>query len=323
MDVPYISSVATATGYLTLTWLLYHITCFITFHFWAPRNALSRYRREVAPISAHALITGSSQGIGFGLASELVKRGFGVILLAHIQEELDAAKARLEKLAATASLVPDIRLLCINAVTVTESELEEALSSIQDLPITILVNNVGGMPVDHPPFRFIWEYNAYEINNTISLNARFMAQVTRIMMPTLVRNGPSLVLNLSSGAQVGMPWLTMYSATKAFNAVFSKALARETRAAGLPVDSIAILPGEVLTEGNCLAVPKGSPNAAEFAKMILDRVDIAVARRALEIFPYWVHELQFGFLNMVPERLKQTLSVIGIKEKREGFNKRK
>jgi len=43
-----------------------------------------------------ALITGGSDVIAYGFAQELMRRGFGVVLLAFYHEKLLTARARLE-----------------------------------------------------------------------------------------------------------------------------------------------------------------------------------------------------------------------------------
>jgi 17beta-estradiol 17-dehydrogenase / very-long-chain 3-oxoacyl-CoA reductase len=311
------STVAAAIGYLCIAWLLRQTILFLSFHFWTPSTPLLRYRREKP---AYALITGSSGGIGLGLAQELLNRGFGVVLLAHKKDELEAAKIRLQNATSTATS-PEIHILHINAVTVTDQALQQAVSSVGHLPITILINNVGGLPVSAPHFRHVWEYNPSEIDDTINMNSRFMSQLSRLMMPILARNGPSLIINLSSAGQIGLPWLTMYSATKAYDAAFSRALARDAKAAGLPVDCVAIIPGDVHSEGNTLAVPRGSPTSAEFAKMVLDRIDTAVSRGMLEICPYWLHALQWLSLDWVPQRIIERALVERGREKRDAYNK--
>lgn len=59
---------------------------FLTFHLLTPSSPLQKYK--VPDTTAYALITGSSAGIGLGIAQELVAQGFGVILHSRLPEEL-------------------------------------------------------------------------------------------------------------------------------------------------------------------------------------------------------------------------------------------
>jgi 17beta-estradiol 17-dehydrogenase / very-long-chain 3-oxoacyl-CoA reductase len=54
-----------------------------------------------------------------------------------------------------------------------------------------------------------------------------MARVTVLVLPVLARQPRALVFSLSSGAYIGVPWLVIYGATKAFNLAFGVRLARE------------------------------------------------------------------------------------------------
>jgi len=46
-----------------------------------------------------------------------------------------------------------------------------------------------------------------EVDAHVDLNARFMARLTTLLLPVLTRQDRSLILNLSSPARMGMPWL--------------------------------------------------------------------------------------------------------------------
>lgn len=154
-----------------------------------------------------------------------------------------------------------------------------------------------------PIFRPLTEYPAPAIDDHFNLNARFMSHLTRVLLPHLSRNAQprSLILNISSAAREGMPLLSIYSATKAYVSAFSHALSRELKVRKEPVDCLAIVPGDVASDGNCVGLTPGSPTAGEFARSTLERVDGAVAQGRLEISPNWKHALQIGLLTYLPE----------------------
>jgi len=81
-----------------------------------------------------------------------------------------------------------------NAIYVSREQIEEFVAEIKDLHITILVNNIDGLPLKGSFFKPFMEYTMEEIDDTIYLNSRFMARLTRVLLPILVRNGPSLIL---------------------------------------------------------------------------------------------------------------------------------
>lgn len=65
-------------------------------------------------------------------------------------------------------------------------------------------------------FKPLTEYSFDEIDGFIDLHARFLARIIRLVLPFLPRMSPSLIMNVSSGADIGMPWMVIYSATKGF-----------------------------------------------------------------------------------------------------------
>ncbi|KAH6847205.1 hypothetical protein B0I37DRAFT_374490 [Chaetomium sp. MPI-CAGE-AT-0009] len=286
---------------------LYSAAQFLSFHFITPSKPLQKYKRPGT--DAYALITGASAGIGFGIAQELVRQGFGVILLGHLPDELASAATALR------AIHPDrpaslVRTLTMDARTATPQEMESAIASLSPLAITILVNNVGGNPVAIPPFRTHATYTCDDVDAVINQNARFMARLTALLLPTLSAapaegstNQRSLILTLSSAAHIGLPWLVMYGATKAFNRAFGAGLAREltTDPSTAHVDSLVVTPGEVLSQGNCRGVPGSAPTAERFGRDVVRKVDGAVSRGWREMHAHWWHGVEEVLMGIAPE----------------------
>ena len=298
-----------AIGAIVVFRFLHATAQFLTFHLLTPSSPLQKYKR--ANTTAYALITGSSAGIGRGIAQELITQGFGVILHSHLPEELASTAATLRKSHPAAQ----VHTLTLDALTATPSSLSASLEPLlTTLPITILVNNIGGNPVSQPAFRAHGTYTSEDVDAVINQNARFMARLTALLLPTLTTSplAPrqpgerSLIVTLSSGAHVGVPWLVMYGATKAFNRAFGVGLARELEgcAETAHVDSIVVVPGEVVSQGNCLDVPAGSPTWDQFGRDIVRKVDGAVGRGWREMHPFWRHGVENVLLTMVPEGVR-------------------
>lgn len=329
---------ATFLGLLTFCSALYRLIDFLLFHFTVSRDPLAAYRAAfpshggIEGPRPYALITGSSGGIGFGLAASLVRRGFGVILLSNDETGLQSAKQKLiRECPASAS---SIELVYLDAVTASVENMQNLIVDNcikrKNLTVTILINNVGGVPMPPPLFRVITDYEAKNIDDSISMNARFMAQLTRIMLPEL-SSGPvfssrpnsarSLIINISSGARSGLPWQSMYSATKAFNAGFSMSLSREFKATGLPIDCIAVVPGDVATDGNYTALGYWTPTARVYGEMLLNRVAAAIYRRRLWMSPYWLHAIQIAIMEWFPENVLSAVLADKLLEKKIAFEK--
>ncbi|KAI1780852.1 NAD(P)-binding protein [Hypoxylon cercidicola] len=291
-------------GAASLTYAAFKLFDYASFYLLPPASLARYHSRQDAP--AWALVTGASAGIGLGTAQELAARGFNVVLLGHLPAELDAAAA----LVKAESRGVQVRIVVLDAMAATPREIEAALESVASLPITVLVNNVGGVPIPQPTIRNLSAYTADDLDRTLNLNARFMAHVSRILLPQLAANGPSLMLNLSSAARMGIPGVAPYSACKGFIISLTAAMAREMAAAGKQVDCLAIVPGDVRTQSNTVALPPASPDARQYGKEMLDRAPRAVQRGWLACVPWWSHAVAIGALEMLPEsivlRLLQT-----------------
>lgn len=299
---------------------------FLFFHFAVPGKPLEAYRRR-GPKPTYALITGATAGIGYGIAKALVELGFGVIILGHKEDELATAAENLRKhlRRPTDKDVPAedyVKTIHLNAITATPEQLESALRTTvvdAELRVSILVNNVGGIAATAPAFRELVTFTPDEIDDTIALNARFAARITALMLPVLTHRGAgvdsrgmsfgthrrSLVLNLSSGGYVGIPFAVIYCATKAFVGAFSRALSREMEAdaATRHVDVLSVLPGDVRTQSNTSGIQAGAPDGDEYGRKIVERVDGAVGRGWREMVPFWRHHLEIGALRIAPEGL--------------------
>ncbi|CAJ2511336.1 Uu.00g069610.m01.CDS01 [Anthostomella pinea] len=311
-------------GAATITWATWHITRFLTFHFWLPAHPLDAYKSKSPSAPNWAFVTGSSAGIGYAYAAELMHLGFDVIIHSHVAPELEASAAELRRLRPGAQ----VRTLHYDAVTFTAAELAERVEAVTaGLPVAILINNVGSIPISGDPFKEFSAYDGEDIDRCIALNASFMTHMThmtRLMLPTLSRSSRSLTLNVTSAARVGMPWLSLYSATKAYNAGFSTSVCRELRAAGrTDVDCLLLaVDGDVVSQGNRLGLaPEGSILAKDYARMALERVDSAVRRGMVQLNPYWKHELLFAIMPWVPESAVQAAVTEQITQKKEGFYK--
>jgi len=251
-DIFYLLGAATS---LYLVWqLALHLLTFLR------SSDLPRYLHEGK--ESWALVTGSSDGIGLGFAQELCKNGFNVILHGRRREKLLDVKARLNVEFPSVK----IRILVIDALEPITS-LDDLVSELADIHLTVLVNNVGGQP-NHiaPVYQSFRDFTSVQVDQLINLNARFAVQLTRVLLPILERNGPSLIMNISSVATVGMPYLSIYVGTKGLINTFTKALNSEMRAEGKNVEVIGILGGKIVSASNNVQTNFFTPTSREMAR---------------------------------------------------------
>lgn len=237
---------------------------------------------------AWALITGATDGIGFGFAEELSERGFNVFLHGRNREKLSRRQEELQ------TKFPNIKYKVIvsDAANIHEN-INLTPNEIGDANLTILVNNVGG---EKQSYRGLTELSYQDVRTTINTNATFMTQITRVLLPVLERNGPSLVLNVSSIAAYGMPFVPVYSATKGFVDSFSRALDAEVKARGQDVEVLAIRVGSVRSQSNDVDVGLMVPDSRTMAAASLERVGCGIPL----IFGYWGHAIAGLSLDFIP-----------------------
>ncbi|GAB2518488.1 SDR family NAD(P)-dependent oxidoreductase [Lysobacter humi (ex Lee et al. 2017)] len=183
-----------------------------------------------------ALVTGASSGIGLEIAREHARHGGRLVLVARGEAAL--ARVAIELRAAGAA---DVQVLARDlAAPGAVAELVETLDA-RGLAPTILVNNAGfgghGLFCERD-----WSDDAAMID----LNVRALTELTRSLLPRMVRAGRGHVLNVAStAALVPGPLQAVYYATKAYVLSLGDALSEELRGTGVHVTTL--LPGATRT----------------------------------------------------------------------------
>lgn len=300
---------------------------FLSLHFLLPSRPLQVYHRPASESGAYALVTGGSAGIGFGIAQELVRQGFNIILHGYLPDELAESAAALRKIRPSAF----VQTLVLDARTATPAEMEAAVASLKDLPLSVLVNNVGGNACALPPLRTLGTYTIEDVDNVLHQNAVFMARLTALLIPQLARRRAeallgterSLVLSVSSAGRVGLPWLTMYGACKAFNWALSVGLSREFAAepATAHVDALCIVPNEVKSQGNRQGVPAQEPTADVFGRNVVLKTDKAVRFGWRWMAPHWRHHIELALLDRLPESIRTAGVTDQVRVKKDAWDR--
>lgn len=181
------------------------------------------------------VITGASSGIGVELARGLAGRGFPLMLVARRRERLDelADQLRQEHCVGVEVLPLDL------ADTQARAQLADRLRSDA---IAGLCNSAGFGTSG----RF-WELPFARESEEVVLNALALMELTHAALPGMVKRGAGAVLNIASIAGFQpIPYMAVYSATKAFVLTFSEAVQEELQGTGVSVT--ALCPGPVPTE---------------------------------------------------------------------------
>ena len=188
-------------------------------------------------IGKTALVTGSTSGIGLGIARTLAAQGANVVLngfgdsaaiAALVGELAEAHGVRVRHDGADMSRPEDIEAMMSRAIAEFGS-------------IDLLVNNAGIQhvaPVDEFPVDKWYAILA------INLTAGF--HTTRLALPVMKKNGFGRIVNIASAhALVASPYKSAYVTAKHGVAGFTKTVALEVAEAGITVN--AVCPGYVLT----------------------------------------------------------------------------
>ena len=212
-----------------------------------------------------AAITGSSQGIGFAIATALAKEGCNVALSARGGDRLNRAVGELEALGVKAvGVVADLsndegcRAFVAGAV--------EGLGGID-----ILVNNVGGMIPGT-----LEGLTAEQWATALNVNLMAAVYTTKYALPHLKQGRGARVLNVSgvTGKQL-LPGTYTTTIPNAGIIAFSKLMAGDVGAAGITVNNIC--PGFTNTES-------WGPRAEAMAKVrgvTADDVRAGIAKQTL------------------------------------------
>jgi 17beta-estradiol 17-dehydrogenase / very-long-chain 3-oxoacyl-CoA reductase len=249
--------------------------------------------------STWALVTGGSDGIGKALAQELLASGFNVIIHGRNPTKLADVKKGFE------SLFPNRQIEIVIADAGATGSEAEVVKAVGDRNLTVLVNNVGGtippnghVGICYPLEQLDWQ----NLEANMYMNAHFPAQLTRLLLPLLKRNQPSLIINIGSfSSWLGVPSLSIYSGAKGFINSWSTALAAELRgsASSKDVEVLLFQTGEVVSGGYPVKEGLATPSSATYAKAMLHKV--GCGRRG--VCGWWVHSIQQFVIGSLPDSM--------------------
>jgi NAD(P)-dependent dehydrogenase (short-subunit alcohol dehydrogenase family) len=202
------------------------------------------------------VITGSTRGIGQGLAKSFLEQGCQVVVSGRSLSSIDQAVQRLATVAETeriAGMVCDVT--DINQVEHLWFETIRRFGRID-----IWINNAG---IGHS-YDLFWEIPSEEVENVVRTNLIGMMNGSRVAMREMLKQRYGSIYNMEGMGSDGkrlQKKMTVYGASKAGVGYFTRSMALEAR--GTPVLVGSIRPGMVVTE--LLTKPFGD-NKDEFER---------------------------------------------------------
>jgi short-subunit dehydrogenase len=183
-----------------------------------------------------AIIAGASSGIGEAAAKELARNGYVVVLAARRENRLSALASQIQEEGGQVLVIPTD----FSQVDQIQLLVDKTLQSFGQ--IDVLVNSAGYG-------KLIWldEQSLSEIQDQIQVNLIGAIQVTREVLPSMLKAGRGQIIHITSiSSWVGVPTYSIYTASKFGLRGFIESLRRELRGTGIIVSGV--FPGAVDTE---------------------------------------------------------------------------
>ncbi len=182
-----------------------------------------------------AIVTGSSRGIGRGIATRLAEEGAHVVLCARGADDLDAAVRAVPGPGRTVGVVVDVT--SVDGATALVDAAVEQLGGLD-----IVINNVGGSGA-----RSFDGMDADDLQTVLDRNLFPALNVSRAALPALRERGGGVIAMIASiwGREGGGG--PGYNIAKAAEISLAKAMARDLAQDRIRVLSVA--PGSTLFPG--------------------------------------------------------------------------
>jgi NAD(P)-dependent dehydrogenase (short-subunit alcohol dehydrogenase family) len=183
----------------------------------------------------HAIVTGSTSGIGFAIAKGLAAAGAQIVINGRTDHKVDRAKKR---------LINQVPQASVQGIAADLSTPDGVAAFVRRAPeADILVNNLG-----------IFEPKSFESisdddwQRMFDTNVMSGVRMSRHYLPAMVRRGWGRIVFISSESGLNIPVeMIHYGMTKTAQLAVSRGLAELVAGTGVTVN--AVLPGPTRSDG--------------------------------------------------------------------------
>ncbi|XP_013404590.1 very-long-chain 3-oxoacyl-CoA reductase [Lingula anatina] len=208
-----------------------------------------------------AVVTGATDGIGKAYALQLAKQGLNIVLISRSPQKLTDVALEIEsKLAVKTRSIP----IDFGGGPEIYTKIKQELAGLE---IGVLVNNVG-ISYQFPEYFTELENLDEMCQKMISINITSVVMMSRIILPEMIERRKGVIINVASASGISpVPFLGLYSATKAFVDFFSRSLQGEYGSKGIIIQSV--MPFFVSTKMSRLRPSFSVPTPNDYAKSAL------------------------------------------------------
>ncbi|WP_122817287.1 SDR family oxidoreductase [Nocardioides pantholopis] len=228
---------------------------------------------------SNVVITGSTKGIGNGLAREFLRRGHSVVVTGRTSQAVDEAVGKLGPDATGGALALG------RATDVTDVEQVQALwdHAVAELGrVDLWVNNAGVANTTAA----IVDTTPEDVRGMVSTNMLGTIFGSQVAVRGMLAQGAGQIFNVLGGGSDGRirPNMGVYAATKRGLDMFTRALVKETKDTGVRVGQVR--PGMLITDGwlrEAAVAPEQVSGQRKILNILCDHVD--------DVAPYLVEKM--------------------------------
>jgi len=250
-----------------------------------------------------ALITGASKGIGKSIAELLAARGYDMLLIARSADLLEQVA---KEISLTTSR--NCQWLALDLAEEQASETVFDYCNKNQLVVSVLVNNAGyGLSGKFE------RYTVQEHMDMLSVNVITLTKLTRLFLPSLLKQPAAYILNIGSTASYqAVPLLTAYAASKAYVLSFSRGLFQELKKTNVSVTCICPGPTDTNFVNRANVGTKGQKAADQFnmSPQAVARIAVdSLFRRKPEVITGGLNKLSAFFAWLLPKSVVEGIAM--------------